>query len=177
MKAIISPNCRIRYPESFFVQDNSVVDDFCYFSTRVFIGEYSHIASQCTIAGGNNSYFECGRFGGLASGVRIFCSSDDFVNDIANVLPSECQGIKNCVIEGDVILKDFVTIGTNTVIMPGNVIPEGAVIGAMSFVPKNCDILEPWGVYAGIHKLRLIGKRNKTNILREAEEVYRRMNK
>ena len=55
MKPIISPHVRIRHPEHFEIGEHSIVDDFCYFSTRVRIGLCSHIASGCSVAGGRRT--------------------------------------------------------------------------------------------------------------------------
>ena len=52
MKPIISPATRIRHPDHFQIGEYSIVDDFCYISTRVRIGVCSHVASGCSIAGG-----------------------------------------------------------------------------------------------------------------------------
>lgn len=57
MKPIISQNIRQRHPDHFEVGNFSIVDDYSYFSTRVIIGICSHIASGCTIGGGQELYF------------------------------------------------------------------------------------------------------------------------
>ena len=41
----ISSNCRIRHPEEFLVGEDSIVNGCCYFSTRVRISCFTHIAS------------------------------------------------------------------------------------------------------------------------------------
>jgi acetyltransferase-like isoleucine patch superfamily enzyme len=173
MQPIISKNTRIRYDYS--VGNYSIIDDFCYISVKLKIGDFFHIAPHVTIAGGKNCNFIGGSFGGLSSGVKIFCASDDFINDLANILPNFCSDIKNNVIKGDVVLEDAVTIGSNSVIMPNNHIPIGTCIGAMSFVPTNFKF-EPWTVYAGYPKLKIIKKRNKDNILRQIDTIKYRMN-
>ena len=58
----------------------------------------------------------------------------------------------------------YTGVGTNSVIMPGNDIPEGVSIGALSFVPSNYKF-EPWTVYAG-RPIRPIKKRNKENVIK-----------
>ena len=59
-----------------------------------------------------------------------------------------CFSIDNCT-----------AVGSNSVVMPNNHIPEGTVIGAMSFVPAAFPF-EPWSVYAG-SPVRLVGRRNR----------------
>jgi len=166
---VISPNSRIRYPELITIGDWSIIDDFCYISTRVEIGFSTHIAANVSIIGGKKSLFKIGDLGCLSSGVRAICCSDDFVNDIAGLVPPGYEDVKDHLIHGDIILENYVTVGANSVIMPGVRIPEGTVIGAMSFVTEQ--ILEPWSVYAGCPKLRKIGERNKENVLRQIEKI------
>lgn len=172
-RSIVSPNIRIRSDKHFFIGDYSIVDDFSYFSTKVRIGKCSHIASGCCIGGGIDHQFELGDYSSLSSGVKIWCKSDDYVNDIVIVVPRELIGsdrrIKNHIISGDVIMGRYTGVGANTVIMPDNVIPDGTVIGALSFVPPKFKF-KPWSVYAGV-PIRLLGKRNKKNVLKQKDIV------
>ena len=59
---IVSTNIRLRHPEHFVVGEHSIVDDFCYFSTRVRIGDFAHVASGCTVAGGAARLFALGSY-------------------------------------------------------------------------------------------------------------------
>ena len=88
MKPIISQNIRIRYPDCFEVGQFSIVDDYCYFSTRVKIGFYSHVANNCSVGGGRERLFVLGDFSSLSAGVRVWCSSNDFANDLVTVIPA-----------------------------------------------------------------------------------------
>jgi acetyltransferase-like isoleucine patch superfamily enzyme len=173
MKPIISKNIRVRVPEHFEIGEYSIVDDFCYFSTKVKVGKCSHIASGCSIAGGGKRQFILGDFCSLSSGVKIWCSSDDFTNDIVALLPKRIGDIKNNFIEGDVKIGDFCAIGSNTVVMPKNKIPDGTVIGALSFVPKEFEF-KPWSVYVGI-PIRYVKPRNKQNVMRQFKEIEQKM--
>lgn len=169
---IISPNVRIRHPEHFAVGEHSIVDDFSYFSTRVRIGVCSHIASGCSVAGGGARLFSLGDFCSLSSGVKIWCTSDDFANDVVAILPAGTGPIKSHVIEGDVTLENYTAVGSNSVVMPGNHVPEGTVIGALSYVPP-AFAFEPWAVYAGI-PVRRVGDRNRAEVGRQVEMLRAR---
>ena len=169
MGVIISPNSRIRHPEHFDIGDNSIVDDFCYFSTRVRIGWCSHIASGCSIAGGVKYRFEIGDYSSLSSGVKIWCTSDDFVNDIVTILPQDIGSLKTHLVTGDVIMGNYTAVGANAVVMPNNRIPVGVAIGVLSFVPPAFDF-QPWSVYAGI-PIRFVRKRNQENILAQVAKL------
>lgn len=173
---IISKNTRIRHPDQFVVGQHSIVDDYCYFSTRVEIGDWSHIASGCSVAGGNARLFKLGSYCSLSSGVKIWCTSDDFVNDIVTIIPPELEvdgPIKENLIVGDVIMGDLTAVGSNSVVMPGNNIPVGTTIGALSFVPPQFDF-EPWSVYAG-SPIRFIKSRNRESVLRQQSRFEERL--
>jgi acetyltransferase-like isoleucine patch superfamily enzyme len=168
VKAIVSPNCRIRYPENFVVGDHSIVDDYCYFSTKVRIGVRSHIAASCTVGGGPKHTFSLGDFSSLSSGVRIYCTSNDYVNGLVMIAP---DGLKEPLAEiaGDVTIGNYTGVGANSVIMPDTEIPEGTVVGALSFVPSGFRF-EPWSVYVGT-PVKLVKPRNKSRVMAEVERV------
>lgn len=167
--AIVSPNTRIRVPEWLYVGKNSIIDDFCYISTKIEIGKYCHIASNCSIAGGKDMIFRMGDYSSLSSGVKIWLRSNDFINDLI-ICGSYNIGENNC--KGNVILGKYTGVGSNTVIMPNNNIPEGVAIGGMSWVPTNYKF-EPWMIYAGI-PIKPIKSRNKENILKQVELMEER---
>lgn len=168
MKPIVSRNCRVRYPEHFRVGEYSVVDDYCYFSTMVEVGRFSHIAACCTVAGGRETKFTLGDYSSVSSGARIFCKSNDFVNDLAVLLPRGVN-IGDKPIAGNVSIGNMCGVGANSVIMPGNEIPDGTVVGALSFVPAEY-MFKPWSVYAG-SPIRLLKKRNKSRVLKQAKQL------
>lgn len=171
--AIVSLNCRIRHPELFEIGANSIVDDYCYFSTRVLIGDWSHVASGCTVAGGAERLFALGDFSSISAGARIWCTSDDFVNDVVTIVPADLGEIKENVISGDVIFGDFTAVGANSVVMPNQAVPEGVAIGSLSFVPAGFPF-EPWTVYAGT-PIRAAKPRNREAVLRQVELMRSRI--
>lgn len=165
MKAIVSPHTRIRHPEYFHVGEDSIIDDFSYFSTKVQVGRCTHIASGCSVAGGLERHFTIGDFCSLSSGVKIWCTSDDFTNDLVTIIPPGLEEVKDHLISGDVQLENYTAIGSNSVVMPANTIPEGTVVGALSFVPARFRF-QPWSVYAGT-PIRYLRPRNRENVLRQ----------
>ena len=170
VQSIISPNIRVRHPDLFQVGEGSIVDDYCYFSTSVRIGRLSHVANNCSVGGGRDRVFEIGDFCSLSAGVRVWCSSDDFVNDLVTLVPPEIEEpIKEHLITGDVVLGHYTAVGSNSVIMPNNRIPEGTVIGALSYVPPGFAF-EPWSVYAGV-PLRYVRPRNRQSVLRQVAKL------
>ncbi len=168
MKPIISKNCRIRKPELLMVKSHSIIDDFCYISARVEIGYFCHIASGCSIAGGKEFAFQMGDYCSLSSGVKIWCQSNDYVQDLI-VIGLKGVDIGDKPIAGDVRIGSMCGVGSNAVIMPDNHIPEGVAIGALSFVPPRYSF-EPWGVYAGT-PLKRVGDRNRDRVLSQRDRL------
>ena len=162
---IISKMSRIRHPEAFFIGKGSILDDFCYISVKTKIGQFSHIASGCSLAGGEKWQFELGDFSSLSSGVKVWCSSSDYVND-AICSPMIIDQMKDAD-GGNVIFSAMTGVGANSVIMYDNFIPEGVAIGALSYVPPKFTF-EPWMVYAGA-PIKPIKKRNKKNVMSQIE--------
>ena len=169
MKPIVSPNTRIRHPEDFIIGEDSIVDDFCYFSTKVRIGRCTHIASGCSVAGGADMQFEIGDFCSLSSGVKIWCTSDDFVNDLVTIIPPGVEQVKEHLIRSDVTLGNYTAVGSNAVVMPNRHIPEGTALGALSFAPANFEF-RPWSVYAGV-PIRFVRPRNKERVMAQVNKL------
>jgi carbonic anhydrase/acetyltransferase-like protein (isoleucine patch superfamily) len=107
--------------------------------------------------------------------VKIWCASDDFTKSLITIIPAEFGPIKEGAIEGDVLCDRFIGIGSNSVVMPDNQIPEGVAIGALSFVPANFSF-EPWTVYAGT-PIRKIRMRDRDAVLRQYEKFIRELAK
>ena len=126
------------------------------------IGVGCHVASSVTVAGGKDRLFKLGDYSGVASGVRIYCSSNDYVNELVTIGGTSA-------LEGDVVFENYTGIGANAVVLPNNVVPEGTVIGALSFVPANFKF-EPWSVYFG-NPLRYIMPRNREAVLEQVRQL------
>lgn len=171
--SIVSQNIRMRHPSYFEIGNYSIIDDFCYFSTKVKIGQFCHIAPHCTIAGGVTQTFSLGDYSSLSSGCKIYCTTNDFSEGLVVLLPNFLADLDQEKVSGDVILEKYTGVGTNSVIMPQNYIPEGVTIGALSFVPNNFKF-ESWMVYAGI-PLKAVKKRNKALVLKRVNEIEKRM--
>ena len=133
------------------------------------VGRYAHVAAGCHVGGGSARTFTLGDFSSLSAGVKVWCSSDDFVNDVVMIMPAGLDDVKDHVISGDVTLGRCTAVGSNAVIMPDNDIPEGVAIGALAFVPPRFAF-EPWAVYAGT-PIRRIRSRNRANVLAQVERI------
>lgn len=155
----------MKKPDLFEAGDNVRIADFCRISSECIIGDNCEIAPGTYIAGGNGIHkFKMGSYSSLSSGVRIWLSTNDYVNELVAHSVDHVEEIY-----GDVIMEDYTGIGCNSVIMPNNYIPEGTTIGALSFVPQNFKF-KPWTVYAGC-PIREIKPRNKENILKTLKKI------
>jgi carbonic anhydrase/acetyltransferase-like protein (isoleucine patch superfamily) len=171
-KPIISNNIRCRVPDAFVVGEGSIIDDFCYFSTQIYIGRFCHIANGVSIGGGKDSKFSLGDFSSISAGSKIWCSSDDFISDMAALAPQGTVIPKNT-IKGDITISELTIVGSNTVVMPNNHIPIGTAIGALSFVPPQFEF-EEWYVYAGI-PIKPLKRRNRDEVLRQKDLLIQKL--
>jgi len=127
------------------IGDNVRIDDFCVLSAGpggIAIGSHIHIAVFCILIG--QERIECQDFSNLSSRVAIYSSSDDFSGkSLTN--PTVGPHFTN-VKSKPVVLEKHVIVGTGSVILPGVTLGEGAAVGALSVIRKDC---EPFGIYAG----------------------------
>ena len=73
-EVIIGKTVRIRQPHKASIDDGSIIDDFTYISSALEVKKYVHIASSCTISGGEGK-FSIGNFSTLATHVSTHCGS------------------------------------------------------------------------------------------------------
>jgi galactoside O-acetyltransferase len=149
-----------RYPELVEIGDNVIIDEFCYFTSSLTIGNYVHIASHCTCIGGKNSKLIMSDFSGLSAGCRIICGSDDYLCGLTNPnIPSEFRGATKI---GEIFIGKHAVLGTNTVVHPLVRINEGAATGSLTLVTKD---LESWSIYVGVPANK-IKDRDRASILK-----------
>jgi acetyltransferase-like isoleucine patch superfamily enzyme len=162
----ISANVEIRRPQLVSVGNHIAIDTGFYLTTGAEIGDYVHIGPYITVIGGEKSKLVVEDFATIASGCRIICGSDSFMGDgFTSVTVPEKY--RDSVKYTTVMIKKFVGIGTNAVIMPGITLGEGSVVGACSLVTKDT---EPWTIYYG-NPARAIKIRPKEKMLRFAKEL------
>ena len=161
----IGRNVYFRYPSEVEIGDNVIIDDFCYFTTQVSIGNHCHIAPSCTVIGGREGRFVMEDFGGMSAGCRVVCGTDDYLEGLTNAtIPAQFRG--NATI-GEVIMRRHVIVGTNSVLMPNIVLAEGTAVGAMSVVTQSTM---PWKVYVGNPAKSLLPRNRKS--IEEGERKF-----
>jgi dTDP-4-amino-4,6-dideoxy-D-glucose acyltransferase len=147
------------------IGNNVRIDDFCVLSAGsggISIGRNIHIAVYSSLIGSGKIVLS--DFSNVSSRVSIYSSNDDY-SGIAMTNPTIPDEFTN-VTHADVIICKHVIIGSGTIILPGVVIEEGAAIGALSLVKKDC---QAFTTYAG-HPLKRIGERS--NKLLEVEKLF-----
>lgn len=137
------------------------IDDFCFLSGKITIGNNVHITAGAMLYGGPAGIiFE--DFSGIATQGIIFADSDDYSgNSLTN--PTTPAKYKSP-IQQPVHVKRHVLIGSGTTILPGVTLGEGGAIGAMSLVKNDT---KPWMIYAGI-PAKPIKERSKNLLKLEA---------
>jgi acetyltransferase-like isoleucine patch superfamily enzyme len=149
----------IKSPELIKIGNHVAIDQFVTITTQADIGDYVHIAPNCTIIGGKNSKVILDDHSGLAAGARIIAGGADFNSGYLTnpQVPKEFTKPVNSVVK----FEKFSILSTNSVVMPGVTLGEGCVVGANSLVLEDT---EPWTIYVG-SPAKPIKIRNKGEII------------
>ena len=141
---IIWPLAKIVAPEVISIGDSVIIDDFVLLmgglGTR--LGSFLHISAHALIVGGGELIMA--DFSGLSGGVRVYTGSDDYTKGFLTnpTVPEPYRNTQRSFVR----IEKHAVVGTNSVVLPGVTIGEGAAVGANSLVTKDC---EPWTIYIG----------------------------
>jgi len=139
---LMFPLTKIIYPEQVSIGDSVIIDDFVFMMVKATIGSFVHIAGMTCIVG--NGEFVMEDFSSTSWGCRVFTGNEDWHGNAINnptVDPPYRKAVRSYV-----RFEKHATIGTNTVVLPGVTLHEGALVGANSLVREDCD---PYSVYVG----------------------------
>jgi len=141
---MIWPLAKIISPERISIGNSVIIDDFVFMmpGQSLTLGNFIHIAACTLIAGGGELIME--DFTCLSGSVKLYTGTDDFSGKC--LTNSAVPAPYRQPIRSFVHIKRHAIVGSNTVVLPGVTIGEGAAIGAGSVVLKDC---EPWTIYAG----------------------------
>lgn len=140
---LISRKASIYFPEQMTIGSNVRIDDFCFLSRKIDIGNYIHIGVGSIVCGGNEG-IKFNDFSAIGQGVSLIADSDNYSGEYLTN-PTVDFKYTNC-IEKSIILGKHVIIGTGTTVLPGVTFGECSAVGAMSLVVKDT---EPFFIYAG----------------------------
>lgn len=160
---LISDKASVYHPEKIRIGSRVRIDDFVIINGNLTIGNNVHVYVYSYIFGGKDGVV-IEDFSGLAHGVRVFTSSDDYSgSSLTNpTVPSEYKPHK---LSAPILIKKHTIIGCSSIVLPGVTLSEGTAIGAMSMVTKST---EPWSIYSGVPARKM--KARKKDILKlEAE--------
>jgi acetyltransferase-like isoleucine patch superfamily enzyme len=163
---VISPFVEIRYPHLVSIGDHVAIDFGFVLSTEAKIGNYIHIGPHVSVIGGKGARLILGDFCSIAAGVRIICKGDEHLGAgiVGALVPTKYKDLQ---IGEQIEIPRFAALGTNSIVMPGITIGEGAVLGANSLLKMDA---EPWTIYAG-SPAKAIRSRPKETILEFAREM------
>jgi acetyltransferase-like isoleucine patch superfamily enzyme len=165
---IIGKTVRIRHPELVEIGDDVIIDDFTYISGEVSIGNYVHVAANCTVSASKSKVtFE--PFSGISSGVRIYAGSSNYL--MAGLdLPTIPEKFAFGAIYEEVVLGRFALIGANSVVLPGCNLPEGLAAAACIILKKRQ--YEPWTVVLDSDG-NTVQRRGREKVLAAAHELMK----
>lgn len=141
--------------KNLILHDNIRIDDFTIISCKGTIEIFNnvHISAQCFISSATKIII--GNYNSISVGCKLFGASDDFSGEYLTnpTIPEKYLNV----LKGDIILKDHVLIGSNTVVLPNVILDEGTTIGCSSVVKNNT---QPWKIYGGI-PIKILKDRSK----------------
>ena len=145
------------------------IDDFCVLSAGtggIEIGNFIHIAVFSSIIGQEKVKLD--DYSGLSSRVSIYSSNDDYSGSAMTnpTIPKQFTNVRHAPVH----IGKHVIIGSGSIVLPGVTIMDGAAIGALSLVKKNC---ESFGVYTGNPAKKIMEL--KRDLLRIEGELIKQM--
>lgn len=143
----LSPLCAFSRTCEF--EDHIYIDRFTILH-RVRVGRYSYIASNCELAN-----CDIGRFCSIAGGVKIglgshptnYAATSPVFYSRTNCLKVDWNEDASVIEFRHTVIGNDVWIGTNTIVVGGTTIGDGAVIGASAVVTKD---IPPYTVVGGV---------------------------
>lgn len=155
-------------PEVVVLKSRILISEFAQLAggQGLYIGSFVHVAAHVSIGGGGYCLLE--DFVGVCAGTRLITGTDliDGTGLPGPTIPPELRSFTRSFVH----CGKHVFLGTNSVILPGVTIGEGAVVASGSVVTKD---LEPWGVYVG-SPARRVKARPRGKIAELEEKAYAR---
>lgn len=156
--------CRLVPGDRISLGDHVQIDEAVriYAGEGVQIGSYVHFAFESSISGGGTC--AVGDFASIGVGVRIITGTDLAAGGLTNpTVPPELRAVRR----DRVVIGHHALVFTNSIILPGVEIGEGAVVSAGSIVHHN---LKPWAIYAGTPLVQ-VGVRDSSETLAKAAQL------
>jgi galactoside O-acetyltransferase len=151
----ISRRAVIASPSALFLGDSIRIDAFCSVIGReeVRIANHCHIGTSVSLSA--TAPISIGAYSGIASGCRLFTADDDYSGGFLTgpTAPAETTNVATAPIE----IGSYCVIGANSIVLPGTVLEDGTVVGALSLARGR---YEGWRVYGGV-PARMLKERSR----------------
>ena len=158
---LIDKNVIIPFPHNIEIGNDVRIDSMCVLSSgikgNIIIKNNVHIAPLNLIYCANNYKIIFDNHSGLSAGCKLYGKSGNY--DGNSLLNPTHKEEDTEIISGDIILNKFATIGTDSILFPGSIIPIGTVLGAKSLYTAKKS-LDEWSIYAGV-PIKFIKKRSQ----------------
>lgn len=143
-KVKISKFAHFYNPHDIVIGNNVRIDDFCILSGKIHIGDNVHVAAYSALYGGESGII-INNYVNISSRVSIYAINDDYSGKSLSipVIPNKYKTVNT----SPVLIKDFVIIGSSSIVLPGIILEEGSAFGCFSLIKENT---QPWYIYAGI---------------------------
>jgi len=167
----LSKDIRVFGAGKITIGDNVRIDAFCILATGdngyINIGSHIHIASNVALYGGGGIILD--DFCTISSKCTLYSASDDYSGEylIGPQISEEYLKVE----KKTIILEKYSAIGAHSLVLPGTILREGSVLGAMSLATKE---LQAWKIYAGIPAKFV--KDRKKNLIEKAETFKNKIN-
>lgn len=157
---LIDKNVIIPFPNNIEIGNDVRIDTMCILSSgikgNIIIKNNVHIAPFNLIYCADNYKIVFENHSGLSAGCKLYGKSGNYDgNYLLNPTHKEQD---TSVIGGNIILNKFTSIGSDSILFPGSIIPIGTVLGAKSLYTAKYSLNE-WSIYAGI-PVKFIKKRS-----------------
>ena len=138
------------------IGDNVRIDHGCLISAGekgISIGSHIHIAAYVLLYGEGG--IEIHDFVGISSRCALYSASDDYSGRhlIGPIIDDKFLSVRR----EKILLKKLSSIGTNSTLLPGATLEEGAVLGGHSMLSKT---IPAWEIWTGTPP-RKLANRNK----------------
>lgn len=163
----IGKTVNIRNPEKVVILDNVIIDDFTYISGNLEVGSFSHIAPNSTLTSGT-SKIKIGNCVGISNNCAIHASTAEYLNPSLDY-PTIPKRYKFGGISKNVILEDYVLIGSGCLLLPGLKFPAGAAAAGHTILRERK--YDQWTLYSGYNAEKL-SNRIKSKVLNNKIKNY-----
>ena len=163
---LIDKNVIIPFPNNVEIGNDVRIDTMCILSSgkkgNIIIKNNVHIAPFNLIYCADNYKVIFENHSGLSAGCKLYGKTGNYNgNYLLNPMHNEED---TEIISGDIILNKFASIGTDSILFPGSIIPIGTVLGAKSLYTAKYS-LDNWSIYAGIPVRFIKNRSNKCELL------------